>query len=59
MVGAQQVPATAAAAPVTSALVPSGIDEVSAVAAAAFSAEGVDFRRDVSQGHRNLWPVKA
>jgi hypothetical protein len=42
-VGAQQGAATAAAAPVTSALVPSGIDEVSAVAAAAFSAQGVDF----------------
>lgn len=42
-VGAQQCAATAAAAPVTSALVPSGIDEVSAVAAAAFSAQGVDF----------------
>lgn len=42
-VGAQQGAATAAAAPVTSALVPSGIDEVSVVAAAAFTAEGIDF----------------
>lgn len=42
-VGAQQGAATAAAAPMTSALMPSGIDEVSVVAAAAFSAEGIDF----------------
>ena len=42
-VGAQQGAATAAAAPVTSALIPSGVDEVSVVAAAAFSAEGIDF----------------
>jgi hypothetical protein len=43
LVGVQQAAATAAAAPVTSALVPSGIEEVSAVAAAAFSAQGIDF----------------
>lgn len=42
-VGSQQGAATAAAAPVTSALIPSGVDEVSVVAAAAFSAEGIDF----------------
>lgn len=42
-VGAQQGAATAAAAPMTSALIPSGIDEVSILAAAAFSAEGIDF----------------
>lgn len=42
-VGAQQGVATATATPAVSALIPSGIDEVSGLAAAAFSAEGVDF----------------
>ncbi len=42
-VGAQQGAATAAAAPTTAALIPSGIDEVSVLAAAAFSAQGIDF----------------
>lgn len=42
-VGIQQGAATATAAPVTSALVPSGIDEVSVLTALAFSAQGVDF----------------
>ena len=42
-VGAHQGAAVAAAAPVTSALVPSGIEEVSVIAAAAFSAQGAEF----------------
>jgi hypothetical protein len=48
-VATQQGAATAAAAPVTSALVPSGIEEVSVVAAAAFSAQGVDFAAMAAQ----------
>jgi hypothetical protein len=48
-VAAQQGAATAAAVPVTSALIPSGIEEVSVVAAAAFSAQGVDFAAMAAQ----------
>lgn len=49
-VGVEQGVATAAATPGTSALVPSGIDEVSVLAAAAFSAQGIDFAAMSAQG---------
>jgi hypothetical protein len=42
-VTAAQGSATAAAMPVVSALVPSGVDTVSALASTAFSAQGIDF----------------
>ena len=42
-VGAQQGAATAAAMPTVSVFTPSGLDEVSALAATAFSAQGLDF----------------
>lgn len=47
---AQQGAATGAAMPVVSALIPSGVDSVSALAATAFSAQGVDFSATSAQG---------
>lgn len=49
-VGAQQGAVTAAAMPLVSALIPSGVDEVSALAAAAFSAQGIEFSAMSAQG---------
>lgn len=53
-VTAAQTGATAAAMPVVSALVPSGIDPVSALAAGAFSAQGVDFSAMSAEGSAML-----
>lgn len=49
VVGAQQGVAAAAATPMTTALIPSGIDEVSVLAAAAFSAQGASFTATAAQ----------
>lgn len=49
-VGTQQGAVTAAAMPAVSALTPSGIDEVSATAATAFSAQGLDFNATSAEG---------
>lgn len=49
-VSAQQGAVTAAAMPVVSALVPSGIDEVSQLAATAFSAQGLEFSAVSAEG---------
>lgn len=49
-VTAQQGAATAAAMPVVSGLVPSGIDSVSMLASTAFSAQGVDFSATSAEG---------
>lgn len=48
-VGAQQGVAATSAGPVTAALIPSGIDEVSVLAAAAFSAQGASFTATAAQ----------
>lgn len=53
-VGAQQAAVTAAAMPLVSALVPSGVDEVSALAAAAFSAQGIEFSAMSAEGSAML-----
>jgi hypothetical protein len=53
-VGLEQGAATAAATPGTSALIPSGIDEVSVLAAAAFSAQGIGFAATSAQGSAML-----
>lgn len=47
---AQQTAVTAAAMPVVSALVPSGVDEVSVMAAAAFGAQGIEFSAMSAEG---------
>ncbi len=49
VVGTQQGVAAASAAPMTAALIPSGIDEVSVLAAAAFSAQGASFTATAAQ----------
>ncbi|MEM6107337.1 PE domain-containing protein [Mycobacterium sp. 050272] len=49
-VTAQQGATTAAAMPVVSGLVPSGIDTVSMLASGAFSAQGVDFSATSAEG---------
>jgi len=51
---AQQGAATAAAMPVVSALTPSGVDSVSALAASAFSAQGVEFSAMSAEGSAML-----
>jgi hypothetical protein len=47
---AQQGAATAAAMPVVSALIPSGVDTVSVLASHLFSTEGVDFSARSAEG---------
>jgi hypothetical protein len=49
VVGIQQGVAAGSAAPMTTALIPSGIDEVSVLAAAAFSAQGASFTATAAQ----------
>lgn len=53
-VGAQQAAVTAAAMPMVSALIPSGVDEVSVLAATAFSAQGVEFSAMSAEGSAML-----
>ncbi|UQX13429.1 PE family protein [Candidatus Mycobacterium methanotrophicum] len=51
---AQQTAATATAMPVVGALTPAGLDTVSALACAAFNAEGVDFSATSAEGSAML-----
>ncbi len=53
-VGTQQAAVTAAAMPLVSVLVPSGVDEVSVLAATAFSAQGIEFSAMSVQGSAML-----
>jgi len=54
VVGTEQGVAAATAAPLTAALIPSGIDEVSVLAAAAFSAQGASFTATAAQASAML-----